>query len=63
MLLDYCFRFFRNPVRKQQRTKWRMGAAEARDYPLGQPAARTLRLKGSETDFEETVPLVFHDAR
>ena len=60
MLVDYWFWIFRDPATGQKRgTGWRMTAVEDRRYPLAQPPG-TLQLRQSETDFEDTVPLVFH---
>ena len=64
MLADYWFWIFRDPPTWQQRsTAWLMSAVEAPEYPLAQPVPGTVHLRDFETDFEDTVPLVFHDER
>ena len=61
MLAEYWFWIFRDPVTGQKRsTGWHMTAVEDRRCPLAQVPG-TVQLRGSETDFEDTVPLVFHN--
>ena len=61
MLVDYWFWIFRDPVTGQKRsTGWRMTAVEDQRYPLVQVPG-TVQLRDSKTDFEDTVPLVFHN--
>jgi hypothetical protein len=62
MLADYWFWIFRDPFTGLRRsTGRRMTSGEARDYPMAQAVPSTLRLRDSDTDFEDTAPLVFHD--
>ena len=61
MLAEYWFGIFRDPVTGRRRsTGLRMTVVEAQEYPLAQQVPGTLQLRNPETDFEDTVPLVFH---
>jgi hypothetical protein len=63
-LANYWFWIFRDPITGLRRcTGRRMTSVEARKYPLAQPVPGTSQLRDSETDFEDTMPLVFHNER
>ena len=59
MLVDYWFWIFRDAVTGRKRsTGWRITVVEERTDPLVQPHGTFFG--ESESDFEDTVPLVFH---
>jgi hypothetical protein len=63
MLAEYWFRIFKESVSPQRRsTRSSMTAVNAREYAQAHVPG-TLRPRDIETDFEETVPNVFHDDR
>jgi hypothetical protein len=63
MLAEYWFRIFKESVSPQGRsTRSGMTAVNPREYAQAHVPS-TLRSRDIETDFEETVPNVFHDDR
>ena len=60
MLADYWFWIFRGPVTGERRStglRWTAVGSEVSAVP----GPGTVQLRDSETDFEDTVPLVFHN--
>ena len=62
MLSDYWFWIFKDPLTGLRRsTGRRMTSVQAQEYPMAQAVPGTLQRRDSDTDFEDTAPLVFHD--
>ena len=61
--LAHWFWIFTDPMTGGRRsTGRRMTSLEARQYPMAQAVPGTLQLRDSNTEFEDTAPLVFHEA-
>ena len=64
MLAEYWYWIFGDPVTGHRRsTGSRRTPVEGRGYSQAQPVQGTLQLRDSKTDFEDTIPLVFHNER
>ena len=61
MLADYWYWIFKAPTTGLRRsTGRRLRRVEAQEVPVAQPVPGTLQREGSDIDFDDTEPLVFH---